>query len=135
MKTYLGIDIGGTGVKLGIVDGTAKLLCRASVPTAPDRDTLIASVIDAARPLVERYAPVAVGIGSAGRINRTDGTVLRAGNLPFVNEPLCRVFEEALGLPATLDNDANCALLAEAKAGACADHRDAVMMTIGTESI
>ncbi len=132
LLTYLGIDIGGTGVKLGIVDDTMRLLCRTSIPTASDSETLIASILEAARPLAEAHHPQAVGIGSAGRIDRTNGVVLRAGNLPFLNEPLCARIGNALSLPAVLDNDANCALLAEARAGACASHRDALMITIGT---
>lgn len=130
--TCLGIDIGGTGIQFGIVDRHGQLLELVSVPTTSDSEALIASVIEAARPLVAAHQPRAVGIGSAGRIDCASGTVLRAGNLPFQNEPLCRRLSDALGLSAVIDNDANCALIAEARVGACADHRDALMVTIGT---
>lgn len=130
--TYLGIDIGGTSVKLGVIDDRGAVLDRAAVPTASDRDSLIEAIVAAARPLVDVHRPQAVGIGSAGRLDSTRRILLRAGNLPFCNEPLCDTIGGALSLPAYLDNDANCALLAEAKAGACAAHRDALMMTIGT---
>lgn len=126
------MDIGGTGIQLGIVDGEGQILSLVSIPTASDSETLIGSIIKAARPLIDIHHPRAVGIGSAGRIDCANGTVLRAGNLPFKNEPLCRKLSDALGLPAVIDNDANCALIAEAKAGACADHLDALMVTIGT---
>ena len=58
--------------------------------------------------------------------------VLRAGNLPFRNVPLASLLQEALGLPTYLENDANCALIAEAAAGVCRGCRDALIVTIGT---
>ncbi len=131
---YLGIDIGGTGVKLGIVDDCYRVLAHTAIPTAADRssDEIIHDILQAAFPLCEQYHPVAVGIGCAGRIDPVNGVVLRAGHLPFLNEPLVEKIGNALSLPAFIENDANCALLAEAKIGACTDCRDALMVTIGT---
>lgn len=130
----LGIDIGGTGVKLGIVDEQYHVRNIVSIPTHADRhaDDILSDILAAAKPLCDAYHPTAVGIGSAGRIDPVNGVVLRAGHLPFRNEPLCCKIGGALGLPAFLDNDANCAMLAETVAGACTDCRDALMVTIGT---
>ncbi len=132
---YLGIDIGGTGVKLGIVDDDCRVIDTAVVPTDAHRpaEEIVTTIIAAAKPLCEQYQPIAVGIGSAGRIDPPNGTVLRAGNLPtFWNVPLCALVGEALGLPVAIENDANCALLAEAHAGVCRDCRDVLMVTLGT---
>lgn len=132
---YLGIDIGGTTVKLGIVDDTCRVLAQTEVPTLPHRpaEDIVGDIVSAAKPLCEQYRPTAVGIGSAGRIHPPSGTVLRAGNLPtFQNVPLVKWIRDALGLPAAIENDANCALLAEAHAGVCTDCRDVLMITIGT---
>ena len=130
----LGIDIGGTAVKLGIVDENATLIEFQEIPTLAQRGTeaVVAAILEAAKPLCDGYHPVAVGIGCAGRIHPPSGTVLRAGHLPFKNTPLATMLSEALSLPAVIENDANCAMLAEAKAGACTDCRDALMITIGT---
>jgi 2C-methyl-D-erythritol 2,4-cyclodiphosphate synthase len=71
-------------------------------------------MIAAARPLIEKYDPVTLGVGSPGSIDSAAGVVLRAGNLPFRNVPLAQELEQALGIPTSLENDANCALIAEA---------------------
>lgn len=130
----LGIDIGGTAIKLGIVDEQTNLIAFKEIPTLADRgtDAIVADIIAAAKPLCNEYHPVGVGIGCAGRIHPPTGTVLRAGHLPFKNTPLVALISDALSLPAVIENDANCAMLAEAKAGACTDCRDALMITIGT---
>lgn len=132
--TYLGIDIGGTSVKLGVIDEHYKVLDKVKIPTLAERpsDDIIKDIIAAATPLCEAYKPVSVGIGSAGRIDPVNGVVIRAGNLPFKNEPLCDKIGTALSLPCAIDNDANCALVAEAATGACADCRDALILTLGT---
>lgn len=132
--TRLGIDIGGTGVKLGVIDDTYTILEQTKIPTLADRPTeaIIADIAAAAEPLIKAYGPVTVGIGSPGAIHPKEGTVLQAGNLPFRNVPLARLLEEKLGLPTFLDNDANCALIAEVTAGVCKGCQDALILTIGT---
>lgn len=130
----LGIDIGGTAVKLGVVNEALQVVESVSIPTKADRssDEILQDIVTAARPLCRQYHPYAVGIGSPGRVDPQKGLVLRAGHLPFRDEPIPAKLSAALSMPAFLDNDANCAMLAEAKAGACADCRDALMVTIGT---
>lgn len=132
--TRLGIDIGGTTVKFGIVDENFNILEQTAIPTLADRpsENLIADIADAARPLIAKYRPETVGIGSPGAIDPREGIVLRAGNLPFRNVPLAKALQEGLGIPTFLDNDANCALIAEVAAGVCQGCRDALIITIGT---
>lgn len=130
----LGIDIGGTTVKFGIVDETFRILEQTAIPTLPNRpsEALIGDIAAAARPLIEKYAPVSVGIGSPGSIDPVAGLVIRAGNLPFRNVHLAKELEAALGIPTWLENDANCALIAEVAAGVCQGCQDALILTIGT---
>lgn len=132
--TRLGIDIGGTSVKFGIVDENFSILDQTSIPTLANRpsEALIADIVAAAKPLIAAYQPATVGIGSPGSIDPNAGVVLRAGNLPFRNVPLAALLEEALELPVYLENDANCALIAEVTAGVCQGCRDALILTIGT---
>lgn len=132
--TRLGMDIGGTTIKIGIVDENFAILEQTVIPTLADRpsEALVADMIAAARPLIEKYAPVTLGVGSPGSIDSAAGVVLRAGNLPFRNVPLAQELEQALGIPTSLENDANCALIAEAAAGVCHGCRDALIVTIGT---
>lgn len=130
----LGIDIGGTAVKLGIADDNHHVVETVSVPTYADRpvDDILKDILAAARPLCDTYRPHFIGIGSPGRVDPVRGLVLRAGHLPFDNTPVPAIIGRALGLPAAIDNDANCAMLAEHTIGACADKRDALMVTLGT---
>ncbi len=130
----LGIDIGGTAVKLGIVDDNGCVVEQRAIPTGAERPVceILKDIIDAATPLCETYHPRAVGIGSPGRVDPVRGLVLRAGHLPFDNTPVRDILGGALKLPAFIDNDANCAMIAEHNIGACADVRDALMITIGT---
>ncbi len=129
----LGIDIGGTTAKLGVLNEEFAVVAREVVDTANrTADEIIGGLIAAARALCAAYPIAAIGVGCAGRIHPPSGRVLRAGNLPFKEEPLAQKLQEALRLPVTLGNDANCALLAEAKRGAAAGCRDALMLTLGT---
>ena len=131
---YLGIDIGGTAVKLGVVSADGQVVAQTAIPTKAERPVgeILKDIVDAATPLCETYHPCAVGIGSPGRVDPVRGLVLRAGHLPFDNTPVPAILGEALKLPAFIDNDANCAMIAEHAIGACADVRDALMVTIGT---
>ncbi len=129
----LGLDIGGTTAKCGIINRQGEVIHHSVVPTAGrSADEIIDALTAAAWTLCDLYRVSAVGIGCAGRIHPPSGTVLRAGHLPFRNEPLAKRLSDALNLPVKLGNDANCALLAEATFGACADCRDALMLTLGT---
>ncbi|MCI9229828.1 MAG: ROK family protein [Lachnospiraceae bacterium] len=134
MSYRIGIDIGGMSVKLGIVDDDFRVIERMRIATGMGCrcQELIADMVDACRQLGERYPVSSVGIGSAGLVDSQRGYVVRAGNLPFQNEPLAEKLSGPLGLPVYLDNDANCALIGEHMAGACQDCQDAIILTIGT---
>lgn len=134
MNYRIGVDIGGTSVKLAAVDENYNVLDKMRIPTGKTvtADYIINGIIDSCRILMEKYNVVSVGIGSAGQIDPVNGIVLRAGNLPFTNEPVAVKVSEALGIPAFIDNDGTCALIGEKTAGACKGYDDAVIITIGT---
>lgn len=130
----LGVDIGGTDVKIGVIDDRFELIDFAKIPTLASRpwEAIVQDIIDACRPLVERHAPVSIGVGSPGSVDPVRGVVIRSGNLSFRNVPMARCFEEAFHLPTRLENDANCALVAEMKVGECRGCTDAILITLGT---
>lgn len=134
MKYRIGVDIGGTSVKLGVVDSEYDVIEKLRFPTGEDATSggIIQGIIDNCRILTEKYPVEAIGIGSAGRIDSEKGMVVVAGNLPFVNEPVAVKVSEALGLPTFIDNDGSCALIGEKTAGACKGCKDALIITIGT---
>jgi glucokinase len=135
MSYFLGIDIGGTKVKLGVVDSEKReIVYDTSVRTrvTAGQDAIVEDIIAVSKEIMEKYPIERVGIGSAGRIDRENGIVITAGNLPFRDLPLAKLISDALGIPAMLDNDGNCAVIGEYLAGVARGKKDVVMITVGT---
>ena len=135
MSYFLGIDIGGTKVKLGVVDSEKReIVYDTSVRTrvTAGQDAIVEDIIAVSKEIMEKYPIERVGIGSAGRIDRENGIVITAGNLPFRDLPLAKLISDALGVPAMLDNDGNCAVIGEYFAGVARGKKDVVMITVGT---
>ena len=138
MRYVVGIDLGGTNIVVGTVaeDGS-ELIGLVSEPTLPEQgsDAVVARIVRLARAsLAEaRGKTIAgVGIGSPGPLDTARGLVLLTPNLGWTNFPLRDRITEALGLPATLDNDANCAIFGEWWRGAARGAEHVVGLTIGT---
>ena len=135
MNYRIGVDIGGTSVKIGVVDDNFNICEKTSIPTLTERgsEPIISDIIGVCKGLAEKYLVDGIGIGSAGAIDPVNGIILGAGNLPFKNEPIAARVSKALGgMPVSIDNDANCALIGEHAAGVCRDFDDVIMLTIGT---
>ena len=142
MRFVLGIDIGGTNLVVGSVaeDGSA-VLAEASEPTHAEAgatqvlDRLVA-LAERAVAATRRQAPgaeiIGVGVGAPGPLDTKRGIVLLTPNLGWVNMPLRQIIHDRVGLPAALDNDANCAVLGEWWVGAARGARHAIGITIGT---
>jgi len=144
MRYLVGVDIGGTNIVVGTVaeDGSAVHGVR-SAPTLPEEGPQavlgrIARLVQASIGETERTAGVArervvgVGIGSPGPLDRERGVVLLTPNLGWRDLPLRDMVSEAVGLPASLDNDANCAVYGEWWVGAARGAKYVVGLTIGT---
>jgi glucokinase len=142
VRFVLGIDIGGTNLVVGSVaeDGSS-LVALDSEPTqaeAGERDVLDRLIALAKRVIeqTKRERPgceiLGVGVGAPGPLDTKSGVVLLTPNLGWVNLPLRQIIHERLGLPAALDNDANCAALGEWWMGAARGTRTAIGITIGT---
>lgn len=130
----IGIDVGGTKVAAGVVDPEGRVLARARRPS-PTTD--VRAVEDAVTTCVDELrgahpAVVAVGVGAAGFVDAAQEVVLFAPNLAWRDEPLRARLAARLGLPVTVDNDANAAGWAEHRFGAGRGVRDLVVLTIGT---
>lgn len=134
---YLGIDVGGTGIKAGLVDERGQLLHHAETPTRSSEGVshVLDRVEQVARMVLNRSkeVPASCGIGSAGRIDHRSGVVLFAsGILGWTGQPLAEEFSRRLKLPVTVDNDVNVAALAEGWLGAARGVGDYLMVTLGT---
>lgn len=129
----LGIDLGGTSAKMGVVEDGV-ILATVSVPTRQDSDYkgIVHDLTQAAKELLKEHRVRKVGIGSPGLIDSVTGKVCYSNNIRWSDAPLRDDIGRELGLPALIANDAKCAALGEALYGAGKGHRRVAMLTIGT---
>jgi len=136
----LAIDIGGTKLAAGIVDTEGRILARGEVPTlaAEGLEPVLGRIVGLGRDLLSRpeVADVSVhrvGVGCAGPVDLKAGIVFNPPNLPgWLRVPLIDHLQEALALPAVLENDANAAALGEFRYGAGKGARSIVYLTVST---
>lgn len=133
MVNAVGIDIGGTNVKAGIVTEEGKLIELVQEPTETDKESLL---LDQITIIVEKFKKKhtirGVGIGIAGLVNHTEGIILTSPHLPVKKTPLKTILEERLSIPVAIDNDVNASGLAERYFGAGKDALNFIYLTIGT---
>lgn len=133
---YLGIDLGGTNVKIGVCTSEGESRGSVSIPTEAERgpaDT-IERMAAAARKLMEKTGRArACGSGVPGPLDLERRTLFRATNMPgWINVPYPQLLGERLGMPTFMENDANCAAWGEYIAGAGRGTRSLVLYTLGT---
>ena len=141
MNTYLGIDIGGTAVKLGLVSENGEVLLRQEASVS--FDNYQTPILETVRKATVRmlaasreagYQPVGAGVSATGQIDSGQGIVAgTCGSLPsWPGAPIRAALEKDLNLPVTVVNDANCMILGEVWQGAAKGYTDVVGITIGT---
>lgn len=126
----IGVDIGGTDIKFGVLNDNNELIHKESIPTdASSEENLINEIADKCRELADKFSINGIGVGTPGLIS---GGLVTASNVPFNNTPLAKRLEEKLGISVRVANDANCAALGESTAGAGRKAKNIVMITLGT---
>ncbi|WP_226000422.1 ROK family glucokinase [Paenibacillus sp. BJ-4] len=136
---YVGVDLGGTAIKVGICNENGQLLHTYEGPTETDKgvDVVISNIEKYVRHIVEQ-SPYewdqlkGVGAGVAGFTNVRNGIIVLAPNIGFRDVPIRALLEERIGKPVKIDNDANVAALGEAWAGAGKGRDNCVCYTLGT---
>ena len=130
----IGVDLGGTKMLLGVLDGDSKTVWESREGSAGEGEgelvELLMRELEEAR--AERPGVEAIGMGIPATIDHEKGVAIAAVNLPIENLPIRDIVVERTGLPAFVDNDANVAALAEHLFGAARGAENAVMLTIGT---
>ena len=132
----LGIDVGGSALKLGCTDADGEILGEESVDVGsrPELDALLGEVAQKARKIHPTFA--GVGLGLPGLLDRGQGRVEKSPNLPWLEQrPVREMAARALDLPAErvlVENDANVAALAEQWRGAARHASNALIATLGT---
>lgn len=136
---YVGVDLGGTAIKVGLCNASGDLLRTFEGPTgsAGGSDAVLSNIAAYVKELVppgtaEWDAVAGVGIGIAGFLNIPEGIIDFCANLPFRNVPVKQIMEEKLGKPVKINNDANVAALGEAWGGAGKGVPNCVCYTLGT---
>ncbi len=135
-NVVIGIDIGGTEIKGGVVSSEGLLLVERRVRTPIEEGKV--GMIQALHHLitelsVQTNCPIlGIGIGSAGRIDSKLGKVIYATNLPLTGTMLADEVAELLQLPVYVDNDVNVAALGEAWVGAAQDNDNFAFIALGT---
>lgn len=136
---YIGIDIGGTGIKAGIVSEDGKIIAMNSIVTdvksgyekfTADTAELVKNVMKDVGVSLDEIK--SVGIGCPGSIDDKNGVVIYSNNLNFRNVPLCSELKKYIDKPIYINNDANCAALGEFFALKDDTAEDFVAITLGT---
>lgn len=139
-KKLIGIDLGGTTVKFGILSLDGKVQEKWAIETniLEDGKHIVPDIVASLKHRLELYGLtkddfVGIGMGSPGAVDRDKKTVTGAFNLNWAHtEEVGSVIEEELGIPFAIDNDANVAALGERWVGAGANNPDVVFVTLGT---
>lgn len=136
-KFAVGVDIGGTNIKLGIISDTGEIVKKGMVETKAEGgpDSVVSQIKKGINELLLKNDKkiVGIGIGCAGTVNQEKGTVENPPNLPKWDKvPLGDLIKKAFGYDVFLDNDANAAAIGEMHFGAGKDLNSFIMVTLGT---
>ena len=136
----IGIDLGGTNIKAGVLDGKGALTHRTSIATEAEQgfEHVFARLVRLVDQIIRDASLTrddigGIGFGTPGPMSHEEGIIYASPNLAgWVNIPMRKRFSEASGFPVTLENDANAAAYGEFVAGAGRDLSHVVMLTLGT---
>lgn len=136
---YIGIDVGGTNLKAGLVDEQGNILAtqKMKIASVSDQQSLAWTLVSMTQELAKTAGVTldqiaSVGLGVPGTVDIHSGSILYTCNLPLRNVPIRKLFHGYLGMPIYVENDANCAALAEYFVGAGRSSKRFVTVTLGT---
>jgi len=137
MALFLGIDLGGTAIKLGLVTREGQLVKTLQVPTRAEtgeREMIVSNLKSAIREILSGEKDVvAMGIGVPGGVDKKGGMIRFMPNIqPLENYPLADDLARSFGMPVVMDNDANNAARGEYVFGAGKRYQDFILITLGT---
>lgn len=132
MKKYACLDIGGTAIKYGIINENGCILEKYSTMTEADK--ILKTAINIVEQLQSNHEVCGICISTAGMVEPVKGKIIYSGpTIPnYKGTRLKKTMEEYFGLPCEVENDVNCANLAEYYSGASAGSHTCVMLTVGT---
>ncbi|MBI4453060.1 ROK family protein [Candidatus Woesearchaeota archaeon] len=137
MSYAIGVDIGGTYIKAGIVDKKGKIIEPIKIPITSKKDAeyVIGDVMTAVEKVIKAASPrkiSGIGIGVPGRIDKKNGTIIDTPNLPLHGIPIKEILQRKFKKKVVIENDANCFGIAEAKLGFGRKNDYVLCITLGT---
>lgn len=136
---YIGVDLGGTHMACGVVNDKGQMLCQEERPTQLERPypEVLRDMADLIKQTVQKRGllmadMMSVGIGVPGAVDATKGVCVYANNLYWYDVPVVDAIQKTINKPIFIDNDANCAALAESVVGVCRGSKVSVLLTLGT---
>lgn len=138
MNRYISIDIGGTAIKYGIICEDAEIELKKSMPTEAWKGgpSILKKVITIVRGMVKLYSGKIAGIciSTAGMVDTEKGAIFYSAPLipSYAGTEFKKILEKEFHIPCEVENDVNCAGLAEYKNGAAKGSKVALVLTIGT---
>ncbi len=134
---FLVFDIGGTDTKFAVIDEDFYFQKKGKFSTDAKSikgEGVIKRLIEKSKEIVMNFSITAIGISTAGVVNKEKGTIIDASdNIPgYIGTDIRGMISEELNLPVYVDNDVNCALLGEKASGALKNYKNSIMITIGT---
>lgn len=136
MKRYVSIDIGGTAIKYGVLDGDGEMVCRSEMPTESYKGGM--SILAKAVGIVEQYSGTealdGICISTAGMVDTEKGEIFHSAPLipGYTGIRFKETMERRFKVPCEVENDVNCAGLAESVSGASKGSSSSLMLTVGT---
>ena len=140
-KIYLGVDIGGTDVKIGLITSDGNLI--KSTAFSVDFDHYKTPIIDTVLKSIDIFLEnnnldsnnlIGIGISATGQIDTYSGTVIgSAGHIDnWISTPIKDIVKNKYSVPVSVANDANCAVIGEYWKGSAVNYSNVIMITIGT---
>ena len=136
---FIGVDIGGTNIKIGLVDENGAIIRKDSMSTGvdPSYQEIVRDIAQLSHRLIQDAGiglqdVQSIGIGCPGAVDDHAGMLMYMPNISFRNVPLRQDLQALIDAPVHLGNDANCAALAEAMVGAAREADISVTITLGT---
>ncbi|MBR0317619.1 MAG: ROK family protein [Synergistaceae bacterium] len=139
MEYYIGVDIGGTNLKAGIVNSYGEIIGEADIPTGAERpqEIVLQDIFKVVREAIKNSGVnqndiKAAGLGSPGMIDSKNGIVIRNYNLGWKDFEIAKLMSKEFNIPVTLENDADAAALGEVISGSAKGADSAMIITLGT---
>lgn len=136
MGNYFCIDIGGTSIKYGVLDEPAEFLMSGEIPTEAFQGGpgIVRRIVGLAKKWADQYSIAGICVSTAGMVDCEKGEITYSAPLipNYAGTQIKRIMEDSLKLPCEVENDVNCAALAEYFAGAAKGSNIMLCLTIGT---